>query len=450
MLQRFKNNLSTKTWFQEQHRVLLAISGGIDSVVMAHLFSRAKFSFAIAHCNFQLRGQDSDEDAVFVRKMADQLSVPFFYTAFETQKLAAAHQQSIQMEARDLRYGWLEKIRKENGFHWIATAHHLNDSIETVLYNFAKGTGIQGLTGIPERNGHIIRPLLFATKKELIAYTKRNGLTYREDASNAEEKYARNKIRHSIIPVLETLNPRFVETAGENILRLQDTAVLMQAAIQSFKTQFVRKEDEVVRIQINGLGELPALPTVLYEWLRPFGFNATQIAQLLEKDQAQVGRTFRSPTHELLVDRNYYLIKPLDPAFNEQEHFLLEWEQPHCQVTDGKFLQEKRSTIPDAFPEDENVAFLHLDQSHFPLTIRHWQEGDVFQPLGMQGKHQKVQDFFTNQKVTRFDKSRIWIVVTNQQEICWIVGHRIDERFKLVSGNEHFIVLSFIQSEGQP
>lgn len=445
MQRRFTENLTTKPWFHPEHRFLLAVSGGLDSVVMAHLFAKAGFNFGLAHCNFKLRDQASDGDELFVKELAGHFSVPYYHISFNTHQKAAQNKRSIQMEARELRYDWMEAIRQQEGYNWIATAHHLNDSIETLFYNFAKGCGIHGLQGIPEQNGYIIRPLLFATKEDILSYKKTNNISFREDASNASNKYARNKIRHQLIPVLEALNPQFIRTAGQNMHRLQDAAVLMDQAIQGYKQQFVQEKNGQVLIQKKGLDKLPAINTLLYEWLKPYGFNGTQVDQLLSAvPKEQVGKFFESPSHKLLVDRTFYLVKPKDPSFNEGEHFFLEWDSSTLQVQNGRFLVEKKSEAPHPFPKDNHVAFLQLGKEAFPLVVRHWQTGDSFQPLGLQGRHQKLQDFFNNQKVTRFEKSRIWIVATSQGEICWIVGHRIDERFKLEANAQHFFRLSFL------
>lgn len=444
MLGRFTNHLAAKPWFNPEHRILLAVSGGIDSVVMSHLFARAGYRFGIGHCNFQLRGKDSDEDQQFVAALARQLSVPFYSTSFDTTELASRHQQSIQMEARALRYDWLEKVRNQEEYDWIATAHQLEDSIETLLYNFAKGCGIHGLQGIPERNGQIIRPLLFATKAEIIAFQTGNNIAYREDHSNASDKYARNKIRHHIIPVLQSLNPQFIPTAGDNIQRLQDAAALMNETVEQLKQQFVQEKKGQISIQRKGLHELPALKTLLYEWLKPYGFNSSQVAQLLTSNHDQPGRLFYSPSHQLLVDRTHFLVQAHNPVQDEMESHLFEWDMVDLLVTNGRFLLEKKSANPGHFPNDPNCVFLQLEKEAFPLKLRHWRAGDTFQPLGMGGRHQKLQDFFSNQKVTRFDKSRIWIVETKQGEICWIVGYRIDERFKLQSDGNPFIALTFL------
>lgn len=444
MLERFNDHLLTKSWFHPDQQILLAVSGGVDSVVMAHLFSQSNFRFGIAHCNFKLRAKESDEDQYFVAALANELSVNFYSTTFDTTQSAAQHGQSIQMEARDLRYNWLEKIRKQEDFDWIATAHHLNDSIETLLYNFAKGCGIYGLQGIPERNGAIIRPLLFATKEEIVAFQKANHLTYREDHSNTSDKYARNRIRHQIVPVLQSLNPNFIRTAGDNIHRLKDAASLMDKTVRQLKQQFVHEANNQLQINRKGLHKLPALKTLLYEWLKPYGFNSAQVTQLLTVNPNQSGQLYYSPSHQLLVDRAFYLVQPLALALDKKEQFLLQWEMTVCTVSDGQFMLEKKTEFPNQFPDHSFQAYLQLDKEAFPLTFRHWRAGDIFQPLGMQGHHQKLQDFFSNQKVTRFDKSRIWIVETKLGEICWIVGYRIDERFKLMSDEKPYITLKFL------
>lgn len=444
MLAEFIDQLSSKPWGQPGQKFLLAVSGGIDSVVMAHLFHQAPYSFGIAHCNFKLRGEASEEDERFVHQLAQDLEAPFFCKSFDTETLAKANQQSIQMEARDLRYSWLEAVRTEAGFNWIATAHHLNDSTETFFYNFAKGTGIHGLLGIPERNGRVIRPLLSFTKTAINDFQKNNRIAYREDQSNVEDKYARNKIRHHVLPILEQINPNLIQTAGQNIQRLQETAALMGWAVHLLKEQFWQEEKEEIKIKKAGLEHLPGLKTVMYEWLHPFGFNSSQVDQLLDAHAKQAGRIFESPSHILLDDRQFFILTPIDESYNEKEYFTINWEAEQLELPNGQLILDKKTGIPNQFPLDQNIAYLQLESKHFPLRIRHWQAGDTFQPLGMQGKHQKVQDFFSNKKVTRIEKKRIWLVETKRGEICWIIGHRIDERFKLLSNSEHFVALTFL------
>lgn len=303
MLDRLKSFVETHQLFQAEDRVLLAVSGGADSVVLAHLFSNAGFGFAIAHCNFQLRGEASDGDEAFVKKLANDLSCPFFSTRFDTQKVMAERGQSMQIVARELRYEWLEEIRLQNDYQYIATAHHLNDSIETALYNFTKGTGIRGLHGIPHKNGAIIRPLLFATREEIEAYLATQGLTHREDQSNRERKYSRNQIRLDVIPLLKEINPGLEKTMQQNFRNLRETQWLFEFAAAQFHEKLVREIADGLAIQVLPLRQHPAGLTLLHEWLSPYGFTTDQLESALFEN-TQTGAIFYSKTHRLLVDRD--------------------------------------------------------------------------------------------------------------------------------------------------
>lgn len=415
-------------------KTLLAVSGGIDSVVLCHLFKQTNLPFGIAHCNFKLRENASDDDEFFVKKLANELGVPFFSTAFETTQIAKKRQQSIQVAARDLRYEWLEKIRKKHGFATIATAHHLNDSVETVLYNFTKGCGIRGLHGILPKVGHIIRPLLFATKEEIEKFAKNENLSWREDASNATDKYARNKIRHHVVPVLKQLNPNFEQTAAANIQRLQETEALYDFAIQKIKAKIVHKKEDTLYISISKLLNAPAPQSVLFEILKSYQFNNQQVRQIIRtarhlENNTHSGKNFYAQAHCLLIDRDFLILKK--ETISNIEHHLIYKNDNQILLSD-RILNIKAIAKPKQFSQNKQEAILDFDKLHFPLKLRKWQAGDHFQPLGMKGKRQKLQDFFSNNKLTKFEKEAVWIL-ESRGEICWIVGYRLDERFKVTN-----------------
>ena len=438
------NYIADNQLVQNNQKTLLAVSGGIDSIVLCHLFKQINFPFAIAHCNFKLRAEDSDEDEIFVKEIANQLEVPFFSIAFDTEKIAAKKKQSIQVAARELRYDWLEEIRAKNGYDFIATAHHLNDSIETVLYNFTKGCGIRGLHGILPKNGNIIRPLLFSTKKEIEKLAIENELNWREDVSNATDKYARNKIRHHVVPVLKDLNSVFEKTVGENLIRLQETEKLYEFAVKQIKEEIIRKEDNLLKIHIQKLQQTPAPSSVLFEILNPFGFHNRQITQILagfvKPSSPSVGNTFFSQSHCLLVDRTHLILK--ENSENEVEHTLIYAKDESIQLSDGILVIQKNQNIPAQFSRNSHQTYMDADKISFPLKIRKWKAGDTFQPLGMNGKHQKLQDFFSNNKLTRFEKEAVWIL-ENKGEICWIVGYRLDERYKITNQTQNCLFFAF-------
>lgn len=435
----FQSFITKNKLFVKEDKILLAVSGGVDSVVLCYLFFLSKYNFAIAHCNFQLRGAASDEDEQFVKQLAEKFRVPFFSTRFQTQEYADANKISIQMAARDLRYAWLEDVRQFNDYQWIATAHHLNDSIETFFYNFAKGTGIRGLHGIPIKNNYIIRPLSFATKQEILHFAQAFDIAYREDASNEKEVYARNKIRHHIIPVLKELNPDFETIAAQNLKRIREAELLYDIAIEFLRKQVLTEEHNIVIIDLQKLADYQLVSsTLLFEWLRPFHFNNHQITQMLS---AEVGALFYSSTHRLLVDRLHFIIEK-STFITEKEQFVIPAGLQRFDTNVGILTFEYKTDTPNTFPHDPFIVYLDAEKLTFPLKLRHWQAGDLFYPLGLSGKSQKLQDFFTNRKLSRFEKERVWLLESGEQ-ICWIIGHRLDERFKITSHTKSYWVIQF-------
>lgn len=430
MLEKFQEFIALESLCTSDTPLLLAVSGGVDSVVLCHLCHRAGLKFGIAHCNFKLREAASDGDEIFVKVLAQHFDVPYYTTAFDTEKIANQKKLSIQETARNLRYEWLEKIRQQHHYTYLATAHHANDAIETALYNLTKGTGIRGLHGILAKKESLIRPLLFASKKEIIAYAQKHMINYREDASNASDKYSRNFIRHQVVPQLEQINPNFINTSKATLRHLRDTELLFDYAIKGIQKAICKQDDFYFYINIKQLLEVPAPATVLYEILKAYNFNSDQVQQLLEVAQkGESGKQFLSKSHHLVVDRLFFIIKrQVENSLPKEILITKENSQVNLgsQVLHLKYLEK----VPTSFPNTNAIAYLDAAQLHFPLKLRRWQTGDNFQPLGMKGKHQKVQDFFSNQKFHLFQKEAAWIL-ESQNIVCWIVGHRLDERFKL-------------------
>lgn len=443
MLQDFLKHASEKSLFQKEDRILLAVSGGLDSVVMANLFWEAGIAMGIAHCNFQLRGADATADAVFVEKLAGELNAPFFLTSFDTTRTASEQGISIQMAARQLRYDWLEQQRLLGNYDAVATAHHLDDSIETLLYNFAKGCGLHGLHGVPVRQCNIIRPLLFAHKSSIIRFAEDREIPYREDQSNSGDKYARNHIRHHVIPALEALNPSFRETAAANIRRLQDAEHLMDWAVAHLKSELTETgPDGRFRINLERLRHEQAAATLLYEWLKPYGFHAAPLARLLHGG-TRTGAILYAPAHRLLLNRGILVMEPLPDA--EPKGIIQVFSDTNEVILpDGKF-EFNTVTPPEIFGKGNQIAYLNLTPADYPLRLRHWQAGDTFQPMGMNGKSQKIQDLFSNLKLSRFEKSGVWLLETADGRICWVAGLRSDERFRVNSKNELCLKVAWIQ-----
>lgn len=426
MLKRFQEYIKNQCLFSSDDRILLAVSGGMDSMVMSHLFAQAGFSFAIAHCNFQLRGADSDADATFVETTSKALNIQYYRQDFDTKAYVASQRVSTQMAARRLRYEWLEAVRLKENYNYIATAHHLNDSIETMIYNLTKGCGIRGLHGISPKNGKIIRPLLFAERREIADFVTEHQIAYREDASNASDKYSRNFIRHQVIPQLKTLNSSFEQSTKATIQNLRETEFIFHQAIADFRTKWVEEKGDTLWIDYKKIPK-EAARTILYEFLRPMGFHGDQILMLLNTAH-QSGISFSSKTHELLVDRDYYIVR------ERQDHLTLEYnveiDDKSIHFSNRKLSFEYPDEIPNPIPGNPAIAVLDLEQLQFPLRLRPWTDGDIFQPFGMHGQHQKLKDFLTHRKLNRFEKEQVY-VLESAGKICWIVGFRIDERFRI-------------------
>ncbi len=446
MLLSFQNYAEAELPLQPGQRVLVAVSGGVDSVVLAHLATRAGWQVGLAHCNFLLRAEASDADAAFVEALARDLSLPFFCRRFETKLLAQQRRQSVQMVARDLRYEWLEETRQREGYDWIATAHHLNDSVETVLYNYTKGCGIRGLHGIPTRREAIIRPLLFTGKSQIERFAREERLPFREDASNETSRYQRNKIRREVIPVLEEVNPNFIPTAVANLQRIKQAEYLYDLALRQLREQAVTESGQQLIIRTSVLDAHPAAAqTMLYEWIAPFGFGAEQARQILESAARQVGGLFYAPRYQLLVDREMLLLEPRRMDVHRRVHYLSGVHEK-VHLSDGILRAEQPERAPESFADHGYEAILDLAALQFPLRVRHWEAGDVFHPLGLGGRRQKLKDFFVRQKVPRNEKERIWIVETADNQICWVVGYRIDERFKITEQTRSCVRLLFTPS----
>lgn len=430
-------------WLSPDTRYLLAVSGGLDSCTLAALFAELGIKSGVAHCNFRLRGTASEQDAQFVRQLAASLQVPYYQTDFDTEAYAKERGLSIQMAARELRYDWLEKTRQAEGYTYIATAHHLGDSIETLLYNMVQGCGIRGLHGIPLEQGPVIRPLLFAERREIAAYAKEQGVAYREDHTNAETKYRRNFLRHEIIPLLRELNPNFEPTMAANIHRFRETEYLYQQMVRQVAQEAIVEHKPRFRLSIPALLQhQSALGSLLYEFLHPYGFNTAQVQDIAQALSAPAsGQQFFSPDYQLLIDREVIVVE--ERAAVEEEDITITPATAFIALPDGTLSLRLVEGQPGRFSADPNQAILSAEALEFPLALRRWQAGDRFQPFGMGGQHQKLKDFFNNNKVSRFDKAKAWVLEDGSGRIAWLVGYRIGHEFRLTPDSKAHWVLKY-------
>ncbi len=421
MLQQFEKHINHNFPFLKEKRLLLAVSGGVDSIVLLYLCRQLDLSFAVAHCNFQLRGDESDDDEQFVKAICHELRIPIFIEKFVTAAFAEVHKLSIQVVARKLRYEWFETLLQNHDYDYILTAHHLDDSLETFLINFTRGTGLEGLTGIPEQNESIIRPMLKFSRNEIEDFAKENKLPWREDSSNASDKYLRNKLRHHVIPILKELNQSLLTSFENTLTHLGQAQSMVDDASKIVYRKVVEDGNGQKKINLSELLQLPNYRAYLFQWLNPFGFSDwNAIYDLVE---AQSGKQIFSVKFTLLKDRNYLVVFPTQ--IENPEIYFVNEHQNEVKIP----LKLSFCMVDDISVQSTNTIFVDENLLQFPLQIRKWQQGDVFYPLGMEGK-KKVSKFFKDEKLSLPEKSNTWILCSDNQ-IVWIIGKRADNRFKI-------------------
>jgi tRNA(Ile)-lysidine synthase len=437
MLKRFKKFIADKKLVKPDDRILLAVSGGIDSMVMTDLFAKLNNETGIAHCNFSLRDEESDNDEALVRNYATKNNIPFYSIRFDTKAYAKKKGLSVQMAARELRYNWFEKIRSEHNFNSIAVAHNLNDNIETLLINLTRGTGIIGLTGIRPSTNRIIRPLLFATRQDITEYCMQNRILFREDKSNAETKYTRNKIRHLIIPVLKEINPSLETTLNETTERFIGINEIVSEYITLVREKVSEQKGDLITFSISGLKIYLHNKTVLFELFKPFGITNVQLIDLIKVINGKTGGQIFTNTRRIIKNRKELVVTTEGSGNNtvycidDITEFL---EVPEIFTVD---LVE----ITDMFeiPVDHSIACIDFEKISFPLIIRKWKTGDYFYPLGMKQK-KKLSDYFIDIKYSRIDKENI-LILESAGKIVWIVGERIDNRFRITDSTKKALII---------
>lgn len=420
MLTKFQNHIDQNFPQLKGKRLFLAVSGGIDSMVLVHLCAKLHLNFEVLHCNFMLRGAESDAETQFIESFCSSNGIPFHTKYFETNTIATKNKESIQITARNLRYQWFSEMIAQSQIKYVATAHHLDDSLETVLINFSRGTGLEGLTGIPAQNGYVVRPLLPFSRLEIEDFATENQIQWREDSSNASDKYLRNKIRHSIVPLLKEMNAGFLDSFQNTLHHLQQAESLVADATRFVYEKVVKEKENQLEINLTQLKKFQNYQSYLYQWLNKYGFSAwNDIYDLVD---AQSGKKVFSETHVFLKDRDKLILSERKIKNNE-EVYTIESITSKVNIP----LNISFCNVSNQLESDSNCIFVDEDKITFPLTLRKWREGDCFYPSGMTGK-KKISKYFKDEKYSLFDKHNQWLLCTDEH-IVWVIGKRADQRF---------------------
>jgi len=438
LLKQFQQNwIRRKFSSSAAETILLAVSGGGDSMAMANLFLKSNIKFAVAHCNFQLRGAEADKDEDLVCIWCKENSITFHSTRFDTKQASVEWKKGTQETARILRYEWLESVRLGHRYSKTATAHHANDNIETLLMNLFKGTGISGLHGIPVMNGPIIRPLLFAQKEDILEYIKINEIIFREDASNATDAYLRNAVRLHIMPVLKEWFPNVVQNVSESIDRFAQVEMLYKKAIDHEKKKLTEQRGQDIYIPTRKLEKCEPLETICYELFTPYGFSSAQTPQIISLLASETGHFISSATHHIIRNRDFLVLTNVSA---EETDIVMIEAAPHKVDTAKYRFSFSITGKPSSIPTDNKLACIDMDKIDFPLILRKWKTGDYFYPLGMGMKKKKLSNFFIDNKVPLHEKEQIWVLECNKR-IAWVAGMRLDERFKIKSSTEKVLMV---------
>lgn len=434
MVQKFKQHIVSSLCFLQGKKLLLACSGGLDSVVLANLCDASDLDFALVHCNFSLRGSESDGDEHFVRELASKFEINVYVKQFDTEHYAKEQRLSVQMAARELRYKWFEELLQAIEYDYVLTAHHADDSLETFLINLSRGTGIEGLSGIPEVNGNIVRPLLPFSRNEIMKYAKSESIQWREDSSNASTKYLRNKIRHNVVPILKGLSPSFLQNFLNTQHHLGQTNDLANNHLNELKSRLFQQRNDDIEIKISELQKLQPLDAYLYGLLNGYGFiEWNDVKDLLT---AESGKQVFSNTHRLLKDRDYLILAEIAPEIKGTYYI-------HLNKASGELpIKIQLEEVESFEKQGQNVVFLDKEKLNFPLVLRNWEKGDYFYPFGMKGK-KKLSKFFKDEKMDLISKEKQWLLCSDDK-IVWIVGKRADERFKVEESTRKIVKITWL------
>lgn len=437
MLKTFLRYIEDNNLVVNGEKIIVAVSGGIDSMTMADLFHEAHFDIAIAHCNFSLRGVESDKDEELVKKYAEANNIPFFTTSFKTKSYAHSKHLSVQMAARELRYDWFEKIRSENNYDKIAVAHNLNDNAETLLINLVRGTGLAGMSGIRPLNNNIIRPLLFASREEIEKYSKENNIAYHEDSSNSDTGYTRNKIRHLVIPVFREINPSVLQTLNETAERFTGLNEIVNSHVSEIRASLIDEKENYLLYNIPALKKLKKNRTLIFELFRIYGVTNSILPDLLKIIDGKTGGQVLTETHRIIKNRKDLIVSGL--LQNNDQVITITNEEEFIKFSAVQSV--KKISTGDSFeiPSDPHIACLDYSKLSYPVTIRKWMAGDYFYPLGMKQK-KKLSDYFIDRKYSIIDKENIYVMESGGK-IFWIIGDRIDNRFRISSSTDTALII---------
>lgn len=437
MLQKFKQHLHQNFPFLEDSKLLIAISGGIDSVVLAHLCSQLNLNFSLCHCNFNLRGQESDDDEAFVTSLAKSLKTLVYTTSFETEKYATKNKVSIQVAARDLRYTWFYKLLDANQYDYVLTAHNTNDNLETFIINLTRGSGLEGFTGIPPVNQKSVRPLLAFSRDDITLFAIKNGIVWREDRSNASIKYVRNKVRHKIIPILKELNPHVLESFQNTIEYLNESQSIINDAVKNITTNVVSYENDVLKISCKEIAKLSNKKAYLYQLLQGYGFTAWN--DIVDLISAQPGKQVFSNTHRLLKDRNFLILTTINKSQSIKGPILI--DQKVSEITNPIKLTIQNTD--DYTSKNKEQIIIDKDLVNYPLSLKKWHHGDAMYPTGMIGS-KKISQLFKDNKLSLLDKEKIWMLTDAKDHIIWVIGLRQDRRYLANKTSKNRLKISYL------
>jgi tRNA(Ile)-lysidine synthase len=473
LLQKLQQYIKANNLFSPKDKLLIALSGGMDSVVLCELCRQTGYDFEIAHCNFQLRGEESNRDEAFVKALGEKYGVKTHTKTFDTAAVAKEQRKGIEETARDLRYGWFREIMTNDeeqmvndkgrmtnderstkevlassnlqiikSPNYLLTAHHSDDNIETAMMNFFRGTGIKGLRGILPQQGNIIRPLLFASRKEIEDFAQQNNLQFVTDSTNAQSDYTRNYFRNELIPSIEKVFPEVKQNILHSIKRFTDVEQIYNESIDTAKKNLLESKGNEIHIPVLKLAKAKPLQTIIFEIIKDYGFTAAQVSEVEKILHSDSGKYILSATHRMLKNRNWLIISSLqepDAAF----YLIEDVEKKNIASFAGGEIRAEKIT-EKAISTDPNIAMIDADKIKFPLIIRRWKQGDYFYPLGMQ-KKKKLSRFFGDQKLSLLQKENVWIIESDKK-IIWIAGMRIDDRFKITDNAQHILKLSLKKS----